>query len=86
MRFSPDSDPYDPLAAALLSPFSRMTDMARVLFQHPRARDVFAERATLTENVVHALRLNAGHHPDDPQTRALVGELSRIVIRPTAQG
>jgi transcriptional regulator with XRE-family HTH domain len=66
------------IAAALLSPFSGMTNMVRVLFRHPRARVVFAEWPTLMENVVHALRLNAGHYPDDPRIRALVEELSRI--------
>ncbi len=63
------------IAAALLSPFSGMTNMVRVLFQHPRARTVFVEWPTLAENVVHALRLNAGYFPDDPEIRTLVAEL-----------
>lgn len=66
------------IAAALLSPFAGMTNMVRVLFQHPRARAVFVEWPVLRENVVHALRLNAGRHPADPEIRALVEELSRI--------
>ncbi|GAA4596410.1 helix-turn-helix transcriptional regulator [Planotetraspora phitsanulokensis] len=62
------------VAAALLSPFSSMTNMVRVLFRHPQARAVFVEWPTLVEQVVHALRLNAGHYPDDPRIRAVVGE------------
>ncbi|GAA4571712.1 helix-turn-helix transcriptional regulator [Planotetraspora kaengkrachanensis] len=62
------------VAAALLSPFSGMTNMVRVLFRHPQARTVFVEWPTLVEQVVHALRFNAGHYPDDPQIRALVDE------------
>ncbi|AWS46967.1 helix-turn-helix domain-containing protein [Streptosporangium sp. 'caverna'] len=65
------------VAAALLSPFSGMTNMVRVLFQHPQARTVFVEWPTLAEQTVHALRLNAGCHPDDPEIRALVDELLR---------
>ncbi|MFC3502112.1 helix-turn-helix domain-containing protein [Micromonospora krabiensis] len=63
------------VAAALLSPFSGVHNMVRVLFQHPQARTVFVEWPTLTENVVHALRLNAGQFPDDPDIRRLVAEL-----------
>ncbi|MGP4019083.1 helix-turn-helix transcriptional regulator [Saccharopolyspora sp. 5N708] len=62
------------IAAALLSPFSGMTNMVRVLFQHPQAQTVFVEWPILVENVVHALRLNAGYYPDDPEIRALVEE------------
>jgi transcriptional regulator with XRE-family HTH domain len=62
------------VAAALLSPFSGMTNMVRVMFQHPQARVVFVEWPTLVGNVVHALRLNAGYYPDDPEIRALVEE------------
>lgn len=65
------------VAAALLSPFVGTANMVRVLFQHPQARAVFPEWPTLTENVVHALRLNAGHFPDDPEIRELVAGLQR---------
>ncbi|WP_326560625.1 helix-turn-helix transcriptional regulator [Micromonospora sp. NBC_01796] len=65
------------IAAALLSPFDGMTNMVRVLFQHPRARAVFAEWPMLAERVVHALRLNAGYYPDDAEIRALVDEMLR---------
>ncbi|RKN20110.1 XRE family transcriptional regulator [Micromonospora musae] len=63
------------VAAALLAPFDGMTNMARVLFLHPQAREIFVEWPTLSGNVVHALRLNAGQHPDDPRIRSLVAEL-----------
>jgi transcriptional regulator with XRE-family HTH domain len=65
------------VAAALLSPFDGMRNMVRVLFQHPHARTVFVEWPTLVENVVHALRLNAGSYPNDPEIGALVDEFVR---------
>ncbi|MGQ5261674.1 helix-turn-helix domain-containing protein [Micromonospora sp. ZYX-F-536] len=65
------------VAAALLSPFAGTTNMVRVLFEHPRARTVFPDWPTLTENVVHALRLNAGLFPDDPAIQARVADLRR---------
>ncbi|MEU5961389.1 helix-turn-helix transcriptional regulator [Micromonospora parva] len=63
------------VAAALLSPFTGPTNMVRVLFQHPQARTVFPDWPSLTENVVHALHLNAGRFPEDPHIRALVADL-----------
>ncbi|MCI2420246.1 helix-turn-helix transcriptional regulator [Saccharopolyspora sp. K220] len=69
------------IAAALLSPFDGMTNMVRVLFQHPQARAVFVEWPTLVEQTVHALRLNAGYYPDDPEIRALVNEFLRTSPR-----
>ncbi|HTF52063.1 MAG TPA: helix-turn-helix transcriptional regulator [Pseudonocardia sp.] len=65
------------IADALLSPFAGMTNMVRVLFQHPSARTVFADWPTLVEHVVHALRLNAGSYPNDPEIAALVEEFLR---------
>ncbi|GIF74623.1 helix-turn-helix transcriptional regulator [Asanoa siamensis] len=63
------------VAAALLAPFAGTTNMLRVLFQHPQARSVFLDWPILTENTVHALRLNAGLFPDDPEIQALVADL-----------
>ncbi|RKR86462.1 helix-turn-helix protein [Micromonospora pisi] len=65
------------VAAALLAPFAGTTNtnMVRVLFQHPKARSVFLDWPTLTENTVHALRLNAGLFPDDLEIQALVADL-----------
>jgi transcriptional regulator with XRE-family HTH domain len=65
------------VAAALLSPFVGTVNMVRVLFQHPQARTVFPDWPTLTENVVHALRLNAGLFPNDPEIQSLVADLGR---------
>jgi transcriptional regulator with XRE-family HTH domain len=65
------------VADALLSPFHGMSNMVRVLFQHRSARTVFADWPTLVEHVVHALRLNAGHYPNDPEIAALVEEFLR---------
>ncbi|MBP2706087.1 helix-turn-helix domain-containing protein [Microbispora sp. RL4-1S] len=65
------------VAAALLSPFSGLTNMVRVLFQHPQARAVFVNWPTLAETTVHALRLNAGLFPDDTGIRELVADLQR---------
>jgi transcription regulator MmyB-like protein len=44
------------------------------MFQHPQARVVFVEWSILVEQTVHALRLNAGYYPNDPEIRALVEE------------
>jgi transcriptional regulator with XRE-family HTH domain len=63
------------IAGALLSPLAGMSNMVRALFEHPRAAVVFAEWPTLRENIVHALRLNAGVYPADPDIQALVGDL-----------
>jgi transcriptional regulator with XRE-family HTH domain len=63
------------IAAALLSPFAGMDNMVRVLFQHPSARAVFVEWPVVARATVHALRLNAGYNPDDPDIRMLVDEL-----------
>lgn len=65
------------VAAALLAPFRGTTNMVRALFQHPQARTVFVEWPVLIENVVHALRLNAGYFPNDPAIQALVADLQR---------
>jgi len=65
------------IADALLSPFAGMTNMVRVLLQHPSARTVYADWPTLVEHVVHALRLNAGQYPNDPEITALVEEFLR---------
>ena len=63
------------VAAALLSPFQGHRNMVRILFHHPQARAVFVEWAILTRSTVHALRLNAGLYPDDPEIVSLVAEM-----------
>jgi transcriptional regulator with XRE-family HTH domain len=66
------------VAAALLSPFTGTDNMLRVLFQHPEARTVFVEWPIVVRATVHALRLNAGYNPRDPEICALVDELAGV--------
>ncbi|MFD6274229.1 helix-turn-helix transcriptional regulator [Streptomyces sp. NPDC060209] len=65
------------VATALLSPFDGTSNMVRVLFQHPRAREVFVEWPVVARATVHALRLHAGRFPDDPDITDLVSEMSQ---------
>src|SRR5882757_1428166 len=64
----------NPIADALLSPFSGTTNMIRILFRHPAARTVFADWTVVAQAAVRALRLNAGYYPDDSEIRSLVEE------------
>lgn len=66
------------IAHALLSPFGGSINMVRILFQHLQARTVFVEWPTVTRATVHALRLNAGYTPDDPEIAALVEDMMGI--------
>ncbi|WP_189930893.1 helix-turn-helix domain-containing protein [Streptomyces sulfonofaciens] len=59
-------------AGALLAPFGTETNMVRILFGHPRAREVFVEWPRVAAATVHALRLNAARFPDDTGIRDLV--------------
>jgi hypothetical protein len=49
--------------------------MFRILLHHPQARTVFVEWLTVVQASVHALRLNAGLYPRDPEIGALVEEM-----------
>ncbi|MGK5693903.1 helix-turn-helix transcriptional regulator [Streptomyces sp. URMC 128] len=51
--------------------------MPRRVFLDPTARDLYPDWAAIASQTVAHLRLNAGHHPDDPVMGRLVGELSR---------
>ncbi|MEV7074979.1 helix-turn-helix transcriptional regulator [Streptomyces sp. NPDC093990] len=63
------------IADALLEPFDGQTSMPRILFTHPRARDVFPDWRLVTSATVYALRLNAARFSDVPEIDALVQEL-----------
>ncbi|MFE2648040.1 helix-turn-helix transcriptional regulator [Streptomyces nigra] len=63
------------IAGALLEPFEGQTSMLRILFTHPRARDVFPDWRLVAGATVYALRLNAARFTDVPEIDALVQEL-----------
>ncbi|MFJ8148753.1 helix-turn-helix transcriptional regulator [Streptomyces sp. NPDC096048] len=63
------------IADALLEPFDGETNMPRILFTHPRAREVFPDRRLVTSATVYALRLNAARFSDVPEIDQLVQEL-----------
>ena len=62
------------IAQELLAPFG-MTNMLRMMFEHPRARVIFGDWEAVVARAVHAVRLNAGTYPDDPEIKALVADL-----------
>lgn len=63
------------VADALLSPFEGETNMPRILFTHPRAREVFPDWQLVTSSTVYALRLNAARFSDAAEIDDLVQEL-----------
>ncbi|MEU1084381.1 helix-turn-helix transcriptional regulator [Streptomyces sp. NPDC005908] len=69
------------IADALLEPFDGETSMPRILFTHPRARDVFPDRRLVTSATVYALRLNAARFSDVPE----IGELVRELLETSAE-
>ena len=52
-------------------------NLPRRVFLDPAARDLHPDWPAIASQTVAHLRLNAGHHPDDPAMGELVGELSR---------
>jgi len=63
-------------AAALLAPFAPESNMTRILFTHPLAREIYPEWERMASATVHALRLNAGLFARDETIGDLVAELS----------
>jgi transcriptional regulator with XRE-family HTH domain len=71
---------WNRIAAALIGDFAAMTprdrNMARHVFLHPSARDVYVHWEGVAHDTVGVLRRAAAQHPDDQELEALVGELS----------
>ncbi|MER6945973.1 helix-turn-helix domain-containing protein [Nonomuraea sp. NPDC000554] len=71
---------WNPMAAALFGDWDRLPpqerNWARLVFLRPEHRRLFVDWEAKAADIVGALRLYAGCHPDDPQLSALVGELS----------
>ncbi|MFI6983647.1 helix-turn-helix domain-containing protein [Embleya sp. NPDC050154] len=71
---------WNPMAAALFGDWDRLParerNWARLVFLRPDQRGLFVDWEAKAADIVGALRLDAGCHPDDPQLSALVGELS----------
>ena len=62
------------IAEALLAPFG-MTNMLRMMFEHPQARTIFGDWEAVVGRAVYAVRLNAGTYPADPEIKTLVSDL-----------
>ncbi|MFI5867473.1 helix-turn-helix domain-containing protein [Streptomyces sp. NPDC051546] len=63
------------LADALLSPLADRRQVLRSLFLDPAARGLYADWHSVAQCSVEALRLAAGHHPDDSRMAATIKEL-----------
>lgn len=67
-------------ASALLGDFDAMEptarNIARITFLHPGSRSLYADWESCARGNVAYLSMEAGRHPDDPQLRELIGELS----------
>ncbi|GAA1278839.1 transcriptional regulator [Planotetraspora silvatica] len=68
------------LGRALLAPVYDMpgrTNSALFLFlDEPRARNLYPEWDRITADIVAMLRIEAGHHPHDPDLTELIGQLA----------
>jgi len=64
------------LYADILTPQALPLNLARFLFLDPRATDFFVDWGTVADDVVAALRTEAGRNPLDAQLSDLVGELA----------
>ncbi|MGP3969662.1 helix-turn-helix transcriptional regulator [Streptomyces sp. 6N223] len=71
---------WNRLAAALITDFGalppRQRNLARLVFRDEGMRSLYADWRGKASDVAAYLRLDAGRHPDDPQTAALLDELS----------
>ena len=64
------------LYAGILAPQALPLNLARFLFLDPRARDFFTEWDAVADDIVAALRGEAGRNPLDRRLSDLVGELA----------
>jgi len=62
------------IAQGLLEPFG-MTNILRMMFEHPQARVIFGDWEAVVRRAVYAVRFNAAAYPDDPEIAALVADL-----------
>ncbi|WP_371401905.1 helix-turn-helix transcriptional regulator [Kribbella sp. NBC_00662] len=62
------------IAHRLLAPFG-MTNILRIMFEHPKARDIFGDWEVVVRRAVYAVRFNAATYPGDPEIKALVADL-----------
>ncbi|MFE1297339.1 helix-turn-helix domain-containing protein [Streptomyces sp. NPDC058731] len=71
---------WNRMAAALFGDWAELPaaerNWARLVFLRPDYRDLFVDWEQKAIDIVCALRMDAGCHPDDPRLAALVGELS----------
>ncbi|WP_067812421.1 helix-turn-helix transcriptional regulator [Actinomadura kijaniata] len=71
---------WNPLVSAVFGDWDRMPpeerNCARLIFLNPDYRALFVDWEAQAAEIVAALRLDAGRHPDDPRLVRLVGELS----------
>ncbi|MGW1203753.1 helix-turn-helix domain-containing protein [Streptomyces cyaneofuscatus] len=71
---------WNPMAAALLTDFSRLPERQRnyawLVFSDPAMRKLHADWEHTAHACVSMLRMEAGRDPEDPRMAALIGELS----------
>ncbi|GGW31254.1 DNA-binding protein [Streptomyces lucensis JCM 4490] len=71
---------WNRMAAALFGDWGELPqaerNWARLVFLRPEYRELFVDWEQKAIDIVCALRMDAGCHPDDPRLSALVGELS----------
>ncbi|CAL9471486.1 helix-turn-helix domain-containing protein [Streptomyces sp. enrichment culture] len=71
---------WNRMAAALFGDWAEVPpaerNWARLVFLRPEYRELFVDWEQKAIDIVCALRMDAGCHPDDPKLSALVGELS----------
>lgn len=71
---------WNGLAAALIADFDALAgrdrNLLRLMFLDESFQELFPNWADCARENVAYLRMDAGHHPDDPELAALVGELS----------